>query len=200
MNYPEEFKKIIDFYKSLPGIGEKNAERLAIATYEMDDNKINTFISDLKKLKTDVKKCSICGNITCNDICSICSDDSRDKNLICILEDFKNLLLFEKSKIYNGTYHIIGGLISPINGIGPDDLNFDTLINRVKENPNCEVVFALKSSIEGQMTMLYIKELLSKYKVKMTRLSYGVPIGMNLDYMDVLSLDKALEDRRSIDD
>lgn len=200
MNYPEEFKKVIDFYKSLPGIGDKNAERLAIATYEMDHNKIDNFIDDLKKLKNNIKKCSICGNITCSDTCNICADEGRDKNIICVLEDFKNLLVFEKSKIYNGTYHILGGLISPINDIKPDDLNIAALIDRVKNNPNCEIVFALKSSIEGQMTMLYLKELLSKYNVKMTRLSYGVPIGMNLDYMDVLSLDKALEDRRNIDD
>lgn len=200
MNYPEEFKKVIDFYKSLPGIGDKNAERLAIATYEMDHNKIDNFIDDLKKLKNNIKKCSICGNITCSDTCNICADEGRDKSIICVLEDFKNLLVFEKSKIYNGTYHILGGLISPINDIKPDDLNIAALIDRVKNNPNCEIVFALKSSIEGQMTMLYLKELLSKYNVKMTRLSYGVPIGMNLDYMDVLSLDKALEDRRNIDD
>ena len=200
MNYPKNLKGIIDFYKSLPGIGEKNAIRMAINTYESSNDKLEDFISDLKNLKTNIKKCSICGAITDNDICDICSDSGRDDNLICVLEDYKNLFNFEKNNIFKGKYHILGGLISPMDGVNPENLNIESLVERIKKLDNPEVIIALTSSIEGEMTMLYLKNILDKYKVKVTRLSYGVPIGMNLDYMDMLSLNKALEDRREIND
>ena len=200
MNYPKNLKGIIDFYKSLPGIGEKNAIRMAINTYESSNDKLEDFISDLKDLKTNIKKCSICGAITDNDICDICSDSGRDDNLICVLEDYKNLFNFEKNNIFKGKYHILGGLISPMDGVNPEDLNIESLVERIKKLDNPEVIIALTSSIEGEMTMLYLKNILDKYTVKVTRLSYGVPLGMNLDYMDMLSLNKALEDRREIND
>lgn len=200
MNYPKSFTKLVEIYKSFPGIGEKNAERLTFSTLEMNDNKINSFISVLSELKSSIKHCKICGNITDDEICSICSDDTRDKNIICVVEDFKSLYSFEKSSTFNGIYHILGGLISPMDNINPDDLNISSLVNRVKNSEKCEVIVALTSSIEGEMTMLYLKKILSNYNVKVTRLSYGVPLGMNLDYMDVLSLNKALDDRREIED
>ena len=200
MNYPKNLKGIIDFYKSLPGIGEKNAIRMAINTYESSNDKLEDFISDLKDLKTNIKKCSICGAITDNDICDICSDSGRDDNLICVLEDYKNLFNFEKNNIFKGKYHILGGLISPMDGVNPENLNIESLVERIKKLDNPEVIIALTSSIEGELTMLYLKNILDKYKVKVTRLSYGVPLGMNLDYMDMLSLNKALEDRREIND
>lgn len=200
MNYPKSFTKLVEIYKSFPGIGEKNAERLTFSTLEMNDNKINSFISVLSELKSSIKHCKICGNITDEEICSICSDDTRDKNIICVVEDFKSLYSFEKSSTFNGIYHILGGLISPMDNINPDDLNISSLVNRVKNTEKCEVIVALTSSIEGEMTMLYLKKILSSYNVKVTRLSYGVPLGMNLDYMDVLSLNKALDDRREIED
>jgi len=200
MNYPKSFTKLVEIYKSFPGIGEKNAERLTFSTLEMNDNKINSFISVLSELKSSIKHCKICGNITDEEICSICSDDTRDKNIICVVEDFKSLYSFEKSSTFNGIYHILGGLISPMDNINPDDLNISSLVNRVKNTEKCEVIVALTSSIEGEMTMLYLKKILSNYNVKVTRLSYGVPLGMNLDYMDVLSLNKALDDRREIED
>lgn len=200
MNYPKEFNKLIDFYKSLPGIGEKNAERLAFSTLEMKEEKLNEFASIISNIKKSIKKCSICGNISDNDICLICSDESRNKNLICVVEDYKNLYSFENSSSFNGTYHILGGLISPMDGINPDNLNISSLVKRVKRLDNCEAILALTSSIEGEMTMLYLKKCLSEFGVKVTRLSYGVPLGMNLKYMDVLSLNKALDDRREIEE
>ena len=200
MNYPKDFNKLIDFYKSFSGIGDKNAERLAFSTFEMNDEKIKSFADTLLNLKKNIKNCKICGNISDEDICSICSDDSRDKNTICVVEDYKNLYSFEKSSTYQGTYHILGGLISPLDNVNPDDLNIGSLVNRVKDLENPEVIIALTSSIEGEMTMLYLKKVLSEFNVKVTRLSYGVPLGMNLDYMDVLSLNKALDDRREIID
>ena len=199
MNYPKDFNKLIEFYKSFPGVGEKNAERMAFFTYEMNDDKLKKFADTLVTIKETVKKCNICGNISDNETCSICSDESRDKNIICVVEDYKNIFSFEKNSTYKGTYHVIGGLISPIDNVNPYDLNIATLVTRVKNLENSEVIIALKSSIEGEMTMLYLKNILADYNVKVTRLSYGVPLGMNLDYMDVLSLNKALEDRREID-
>lgn len=200
MKYPKKIDDLIEFYKSLPGIGEKNAIRLAISTYEMDQEKLEKLSSDLKELKKSIKRCSVCGNISDNEICDICSDQNRNHNIICVLEDFKSVFSFEKSNIFDGTYHVLGGLINPMNNINPENLNIDTLVERVKKIDNPEVIIALTSSIEGEMTMLYLKKVLSKYNVKVTRLSYGVPLGMNLDYMDMLSLNKALEDRREIED
>lgn len=200
MNYPKDFSKLIEIYKSFSGIGEKNSERLAFATFEMSDDKLKSFANVISNLKNSINICTICGNISDSDVCSICSDSNRNKDLICVVEDYKGLFSFEKSSAYNGTYHVLGGLISPMDNINPDDLNISGLIKRVKDNTNAEIIIALKSSIEGEMTMLYLKKVLSEYKVKVTRLSYGVPLGMNLEYMDVLSLNKALEDRREIVD
>ena len=200
MNYPAGLEKIINFYRSLPGIGEKNAIRLAIATYEMDEKKLVDLSNEISTLKQNIKRCNICGNISDSEVCSICSDETRDKNVICVLEDFKSVFSFEKSNSFNGTYHILGGLISPMDNVNPDDLNIKSLIDRVKNLDSPEVIVALKSSIEGEMTMLYLKKVLDQYNVKVTRLSYGVPLGMNLDYMDMISINKALEDRREIID
>lgn len=200
MNYPNKINGLIDFYKSLPGIGEKNAIRMALNTYEMSENKLEDFIDDLTNIKHEINRCTICGSLTDNDVCEICSNENRNNNLICVLEDYKNLFNFEKNNVFTGKYHILGGLISPMNGINPEDLNIDSLVKRVEKLENPEVIIALTSSIEGEMTMLYLKNVLSKYKVKVTRLSYGVPLGMNLDYMDMISLDKALEDRKEIKD
>jgi len=200
MKFPESIEKLIEFYRSIPGIGEKNAIRMAIATYEKDQSKLDEFSMVISNLKSSVKRCSVCGNIADDDICTICSDESRNRNLICVLEDFKSVFAFEKNNIFNGVYHILGGLISPMNDVNPDDLNIASLIQRVKNLDNPEIIIALTSSIEGEMTMLYLKRELSKYNAKVTRLSYGVPIGMSLDYMDMISLGKALDDRREIID
>lgn len=200
MKYPGKINNLIEFYRSLPGIGEKNAVRLAMSTYDMNQEKLISISDDIRTLKESIKICSVCGNISERDICDICSDSTRDHNTICVLEDYKSVFSFEKNNIFNGTYHVLGGLISPMDNINPEDLNIASLVDRVKNTDNPEVIIALTSSIEGEMTMLYLKKVLSEYKVKVTRLSYGVPLGMNLDYMDMLSLDKALEDRREIID
>lgn len=200
MNYPKKIEKVIEFYKSLPGIGEKNAIRLAFATYDMSKEKLNDYSNIIKDLKDSIKKCEVCGNICEGNVCDVCSDLDRDQNKICVLEDYKSVFLFEKNNVFHGTYHILGGLISPMDNINPDNLNIDKLVNRVKNLDKPEVILALTSSIEGEMTMLYIKKILSNYDVKVTRLSYGVPLGMNLEYMDMISLDKALEDRKEIND
>ena len=198
MVYPNSLEKLISFYKKLPSIGEKSAERLALATLDLDDEIVKDFSDNLIKAKTKLSPCKICNNLTDEDICQICSNESRDKNLICVIEDYKSVFSFEKAGNYKGVYHVLNGLISPINNVGPENINISSLVKRVNELENPELILALKSSIEGETTTLYIKKIFEKKNVIISRLSYGIPIGAEIDYLDILTLDKALEDRKKI--
>lgn len=198
MVYPEPLLKLISYYKKLPGIGEKNAERLALATLEFNEDEIEDFSSSLVNAKQKLQKCSICGHLTDHEICDICADKNRNHNLICVIEDYKSVFAFEKVGNFTGTYHVLNGLISPMNNISPSDINLKSLINRVKELDNPEIILALKSSIEAETTTLYIKKIFEKEKVTISRLSYGIPMGAEIDYLDLITLDKALEDRKKI--
>lgn len=198
MIYPQSLEKLISYYKKLPGIGEKNAERLALATLNFKDEDVDGFADTLKSLKKNIKKCSICGHLSEGDICSICSDEKRNKNLICVIEDYKSVFSFEKVGNYNGVYHVLNGLISPSENIGPENINLLSLVKRVDELENPELILALKSTVEGETTTLYIKKIFEKKKVMISRLSYGIPMGAEIDYLDIITLDKALEDRKKI--
>jgi recombination protein RecR len=198
MIYPETLQKLINYYKKLPGIGEKSAERMALSTMELTESDINEFSDALKKCKERLNKCKICGHLTENEICHICENDSRNKNLICVIEDYKSVFSFEKVGNFNGVYHVLNGLISPIDGIGPEDINISSLVKRVESLDNPELILALKSSIEGETTTLYIKKIFENKKVTISRLSYGIPMGAEIDYLDIITLDKALEDRKKI--
>ena len=143
---------------------------------------------------------TICGYLCESNICSICSDEQRNQNLICVVEDYKSAVSFEKIGNYNGTYHILNGLISPIDGINPEDININSLLNRLKKLDNPEIILALKSTIEGKTTTLYITKKLENQKVKISRLSYGISIGADIDYLDTITLDRALEDRKIINE
>lgn len=198
MVYPESLEKLIKFYKKLPSIGEKSAERLALATLELDDELVSEFSNSLVSAKEKITTCSICNNLTDQEICNVCRDNSRDKNLICVIEDYKSVFSFEKAGNYKGVYHVLNGLISPINNVGPEDINISNLVRRIDSLENPEIILALKSSIEGETTMLYIKKILEKKNVVISRLSYGIPMGAEIDYLDILTLDKALEDRKKI--
>lgn len=197
MIYPKKLEDLIESFKKLPTIGEKSAERLALATLEMSTEDVDNFSNSLIKAK-ELVKCKICGNLSDNDICNICSDENRDKNIICVIEDSKSVFTFEKVGNFKGTYHVLNGLISPKDDIGVDDINLASLLNRIDNLDNPELILALKSSMEGETTILYIKKILSNKNVKISRLSYGIPIGAELDYLDVITLDKALEDRKII--
>lgn len=199
MIYPESLEKLINYYKKLPGIGEKNAERLALATLNFKEEDLDKFSESLKNIKK-IHKCSICGHLTENEICNICSDPSRNKNLICVLEDYKSVFSFEKAGNYKGVYHVLNGLISPADNIGPDNINLSSLVKRVEEAEKPELILALKSTIEGETTTLYIKKIFEKKNVLISRLSYGIPMGAEIDYLDIITLDKALEDRKKISD
>ena len=197
--YPNSLKNLIESFKLLPGIGEKTAERLAFYMMDIDEEKSDFFVDSIKEVKTKIKKCPICSNITENDICSICADESRNKELLCVLEDKKNIFLFEKIGTYNGYYHIIDNLISPLDGINPEDIGLEKLLKRIKENKFKEVIIAVKPSIEGETTSLYIKKILEGIDIKVTRIASGIPIGADIEYIDAITLERALSDRKVIE-
>lgn len=198
MIYPKKLENIIEFYKKLPGIGDKSAERLALATLDLTSEQVEDFSTSLIEAKESLKPCNVCGHLTDKDICDICSDSSRNKNVICVIEDYKSVFTFEKVGNYQGTYHVLNGLISPTEGIGYEDINLSTLIDRVESLENPELILALKSSIEGETTTLFIKKIFEGKNVVISRLSYGIPMGADIDYIDVLTLNKALDDRKQI--
>lgn len=198
MIYPEKLERIIEFYKKLPGIGEKSAERLALSTLDFKEDEIMDFSEHLKSAKKKLHPCSICGHLTDLEICPICSDESREKNLICVIEDYKSVFSFEKVGNYRGVYHVLNGLISPMDHIGADDINLSNLVRRVEQLEDPELILALKSSIEGETTTLYIKKIFEKKHVVISRLSYGLPMGAEIDYIDTVTLDRALNDRKQI--
>lgn len=198
MIYPESLQNLINYYKKLPGIGEKSAERMALATLELPTKDIENFSKILIKSKEKLHNCKICGQLTEDEICYICSNEQRNHNLICVIEDYKSVFSFEKAGNYKGVYHVLNGLISPMDNIGPEDINLSSLIKRVENLENPELILALKSSIEGETTTLYIKKIFEDKKVTISRLSYGIPIGAEIDYLDIMTLDKALEDRKKI--
>lgn len=198
MIYPVLLQKLIDYYKKLPSVGEKSAERMALATLDLKAQDIDEFAKTLVESKDKLKPCKICGHITENEICDICNNPNRDKNLICVIEDYKSVFSFEKVGNYKGVYHVLNGLISPMDCVGPEDINISSLVKRVNELEHPELILALKSSIEGETTTLYIKKIFEKKDVTISRLSYGLPMGAEIDYLDIITLDKALEDRKKI--
>lgn len=198
MKYPESIQNLIDSFKKLPGIGEKTAERLALSILDESDEDIELFSKSLIDTKTKIVRCKECNNLSEDDLCEICKNKNRNKKVMCVVEEPKNIILIEKLNIFDGYYHVLDGLISPIDGINPEDLNIDALIERVKKNKVEELILALKPSIEGETTSLYISKLLESDKVKITKLAYGIPLGAEIDYVDSLTLEMALENRMDI--
>ena len=200
MIYPKVLEELIESFKTLPGIGDKSAERMELTILKQSQDEIDHFALSMQNAKKKLHNCKTCGFITDEEECVICSNPIRNKNKICVVEDYKSVFMFEKMGKYDGVYQVLNGLISPIDGIGPDDINIDSLIKKCKENKSkdLEVVIALKPSIEGETTIQYINILLKKYKVKVSRLSYGIPVGTEIDYLDSLTLERAFEDRRNI--
>ncbi len=199
MNYPKTIQNLIECFKSLPGVGEKTAERLALSLLNFDEEKINLFSTSISDIKKKVKRCKICNNLSDEDECEICKNKtSRNTDVICVVEEPKNVILFEKVGSFNGLYHVLDGLISPLDGINPEDINIGSLIKRVKENKPKEVIIALKSSIEAETTTLYIKKMLEGLDVNVTKLAQGVPIGVDMEYLDSMTLEMAFEDRKDV--
>ena len=197
MALPKSFQDLVNNLTILPGVGEKTAERYVYSLYERDTQEIENLSNSLIEFKKNIRNCTTCGCLSDSDICEICSDNTRDKTTICIVEDSKSVFSIEKTKKYNGYYHILNGLISPIEGINPEDLNISTLISRITGEVK-EIIIALNPSIEGEVTSLYIQKILEKYNVKVSRLSYGIPMGSDIEYLDPIMISKAWDDRKVI--
>lgn len=197
--YPDSLKNLIEAFKYLPGIGEKTAERFAFAILDLDDEQIELFSESLTDVKSSIHKCSICNTLTDQDKCFVCSDTSRDNHVLCVVEDSKSVFIFEKLGIFHGKYHVLDGLISPLDGINPEDIGLSQLLDRIHNEKFTEIIFAFKSNIEGETTALYIKRILDDLSIKITRLASGVPIGADMEYIDSLTLERALSDRKDIE-
>ncbi len=198
MKYPFTINNLIECFKKLPGIGEKTAERYALSILDMDEDIINLFSESLINVKKRVHRCSKCHNLTEDDLCFICSDKNRDQTTICVVEEPKNVMSFEKAATYNGLYHVLDGLISPLDGINPEDINIHSLLKRIDDNQIKEIIIATKPCIEGETTSLYISKKLKDKDVKVSKIAYGIPLGADMGYIDPLTLEISLENRQEI--
>lgn len=198
MKYPQTIQNLIECFRKLPGIGEKTAERLALSTLKFDQNVIDIFSKSLVDIKTKIRKCNKCNNLCEDNLCEICKDSNREKDLLCVVEDPKSIILFEKLGTFNGYYHVINGLISPLEGINPEDIQIPELIERIKKEKIKEVIIAVKPSVEGETTSLYISKMLARTNVLVSKIAHGIPLGADIDYVDSLTLELALENRKKI--
>ena len=199
MKYPSIIQNLIECFKKFPGVGGKTAERMALSVLEIDKETIELIAKSLKESKTKIRRCEKCNNLSEEDKCEICKDKNRNNEILCVVEEPKFVNLFEQLNIFDGYYHVLDGLISPIDGINPEDINISSLIERVKKDKVKEVIFALKPSIEGETTALYISKMLEGTNIKISKIAHGVPMGADIDYVDSLTLEMALENRRYMD-
>ena len=197
---PESLQNLIEQFQKLPTIGRKSAERLAMSIIDQDIKEVEEFSNSLLEVKNKIHNCKICGNLTEDDVCSICKDFTRDEQHLCVVEDVRNLIAIENSGAYRGKYHVLGGLISPSDDVGPDKLSIDKLIERIDKEDIKEIILAISSTIEGETTILFLTSLLANKNIKISKLAQGIPVGSNLEYFDQLTLERALEDRREISD
>ena len=194
--YLPPLEKLIEQFRKLPGVGRKSAVRMAFSVLELSDEAAATFSSAITDAKKQIRHCEICHNLSVDDVCPICSDDTRDHSLICVVEDAKAILAFEKVRGFRGVYHVLGGVISPINGITPDKLAIADLIKRVRDGVK-EVIIATNPTVEGETTATYISSLLKNTGVTVSRLAYGIPVGGDIEYADEVTLNRAIEGRRA---
>ena len=195
-SYPQSVERLISEFAKFPGIGKKTAQRMAFHIL-MSNNEHSAHLAQaVMDVKTKILLCSVCGGITEDDPCHICSDTRRDKNLICIVEDPADIYAFERMGIFRGLYHVLGGVISPLDGIGPDSLTIDRLLTRIQEG--MEIILATNASIEGDTTALYLGKILNEKGVEVTRLARGIPVGGELEYVDEATLQKAIEGRTQL--
>ena len=193
---PESLNRLIDGLSDFPGIGKKTAERMAFYLLKSNDGWAQNLAKAIMDVKEQIHECPICHNISDTSSCSICSDAKRDPSLLCVVEDTTDLVVFEKTNHFRGKYHVLGGVLSPLDGIGPEDLHFDTLLERI--NGEEEVIIATNPNAEGETTALYLAKLLKEHNIKVTRLASGIPVGGDLEYTDEATLVSALEGRREI--
>lgn len=197
-DYPKSIENLIENLRKLPSVGRKSAQRMALHILNMQDESIDEMIEAFKDVKEKIHKCEICGNFTENTICDICRDHKRDSSTICVVEDVTNLLTIEKSNTFTGKYHVLNGLLNPNSMVDPDSIGIDSLLNRINNEDIKEIIFAISPTLEGETTMLFIKELLKNSNIKITRIASGIPVGGNLEYFDEITLSRAIKDRRDI--
>ena len=198
MLYPAPIAKLIDSYSKLPGIGIKTATRLAFYTIGMSDDDVNEFAKNLLNAKRELGYCSICGNLTDEETCEICRDETRDPSLILVVEDSRDVSAMENIQEYHGRYHVLHGLISPMNGVGPDDINLKSLISRLMDGTVTEVIVATNATADGEATSMYISRGLKPAGIKVTRLARGLAVGADIEYADEVTLLRAIENRTEL--
>jgi len=198
LHYPEPISKLIDSFMKLPGIGPKTAARLAFHVLDMKEDTVLEFSKALVDAKRDLTFCSVCGHITDTDPCRICKDESRNKTMVCVVQEPKDVIAMEKMRDFNGLYHVLHGAISPMDGIGPEDINIPDLLKRLQDETVQEVILATNPTIEGEATAMYISRLIKPSGIRTTRIAHGLPVGGDLEYADEVTLSKALEGRREL--
>ena len=195
MEYTKPLAKLIECFQKLPSIGPKTAQRLALHLVKMPEYEVEKFAQTMIEAKSTISYCEVCFNMTSQSPCEICSNPQRDKSVICVVSETKDLIAIEKTSEYKGLYHVLQGLISPIDGIGPDDIRVRELLKRVHDNDIKEVILALNPSVEGEATSLYLTKLLKPFDIKVSRIAFGFPLGCELEYADEMTLVKAIEGR-----
>lgn len=198
MHYPEPISRLIDSFMKLPGIGPKTAARLAFFVLTMKEDTVSTFAKALIDAKRNLLYCSQCGHITDIDPCHICQDQQRNPSMICVVQDPKDVIAMEKMRDYNGLYHVLHGAISPMDGVGPEDINVASLLTRLHDERVQELILATNPTIEGEATAMYISRLVKPSGIRTTRIAHGLPVGGDLEYADEVTLSKALEGRREL--
>jgi recombination protein RecR len=198
MSQPEPLTRLIEQLQRLPGIGRKSAQRLAFHVMKSPREDAERLADALRDVKDKVMYCSTCNNVTDGDPCGICTDDSRDAGVICVVEEPTNVLAIERSRDYNGRYHVLMGALSPLQGIGPDELKIKGLLTRVDAGGAREIILATNPNVEGEATAIYLARLLKPLGVRVTRIAMGVPVGSDLEYADDITMHKAIEGRREV--
>ena len=196
--YSPSIEKLIESFERLPSIGHKTAARLAFYMLNCSEEETNEFVSSIINAKKNLKYCSTCFNISDTDPCNICGNSKRDKSVICVVEDVRDIIAMEKTHEFKGVYHVLHGSISPMNGVGPDDIKIKELLSRLMEGEVKEVILATNPRVEGEATAMYLSKLIKPLGVKVTRIAHGIPVGGDLEYTDEITLSKALEGRREI--
>ncbi|WNF37105.1 recombination mediator RecR [Bacillaceae bacterium IKA-2] len=198
MQYPEPISKLIEGFMRLPGIGPKTAGRLAFFVLDMKEDDVLDFAKALVNAKRNLTYCSVCYNITDSDPCYICEDQKRDRSIVCVLENARDVIAMEKMREYHGLYHVLQGAISPMEGVGPEDIKIPELLKRLQDETIQEIILATNPNIEGEATAMYISRLVKPTGIKVTRIAHGLPVGGDLEYADEVTLSRAIEGRREL--
>ena len=196
--YPKSINNLIEAFKYFPGIGEKSAERMAFHVLGLEEIQTEFLADSIKNAKKNIKRCKICNHITEEEVCNICSDNLRNSDYLCVVDDPKTVISIEKLGTFHGYYHVLNGLIETLDGINPEDIRLDKLLERIEKGKFKEVIIAVKPCLEGEMTALYISNVLSGLNIEVTRLASGIPMGADMEYVDAITLEKAFDNRKKL--